>query len=154
MPAAGTGWVTAFVCGSILLEAVLLAGLTLFADVPFWAAFSVLGVLALTAVFVWAIVPRGFEVYDDRLVLIFPLWPWSIDMASIELARPATWWQSYGYAGLRFATSPAQAVELRRVRPNLLRRPNLIISPADREHFLVELNTALARYRRLPGALV
>jgi hypothetical protein len=54
---------------------------------------------------------------------------------------------AFGYWGVRFATAPTQSVEVRRVRRNLLRRPNLIISPEGREEFLRVLQQALDDYR-------
>ena len=104
------------------------------------------------ALLIGAILPRTYEVYDDRLVLVFGFSRWNIGMDSIEVAREAKPHQAYAYNGVRFATKPGEAIELRRVNSNLFTRPNLIISPDDRSTFLVELNTALSRYRRLHGA--
>jgi hypothetical protein len=133
---------------------VIVVVLALASDMVWWSIGVTAFSLVLTAVFVWAILPRRYEVYDDRLVLVFGLWRWNIGMDSIEVAREAKPMQPYGYNGVRFATKPSQAIELRRLNSNLFTRPNMIISPEDRSLFLVELNTALARYRRLHGAPV
>lgn len=148
MPAAGVSWVNGIVGLMLAVEAVLLIALTVIVGMPFWAAFVSLASIGLVALLIWAIVPRTYEVYDDRLVLVFALWRWNIGMDSIELAQPASWWKSYGYWGVRFATAPGKAVELRRRGGSSFSRPNLIISPEDREFFLAELNTSLARYGR------
>ncbi len=148
MPAAGVSWVNGIVGAMLAVEAVLLIALMVIVGMPFWAAFISLASVGLVALMIWAIVPRKYEVYDDRLVLVFALWRWNISIDSIEQARPASWWKSYGYFGVRFATAPGKAVELRRRGGSSLSRPNLIISPEDREFFLTELNTVLARYQR------
>ena len=135
-----------FVTLMIIIVAAILDG-----SAPFWGVALVGGSVFLTIAGIWAIIPRRYEVYDDRLVIVFSVWRWNIGMDSIDVVREAQTWQSYAYMGFRFSTTPAQAVELRRIRTGMLRRPNIIISPEDRTVFLAEVNTALSRYRRRHG---
>jgi hypothetical protein len=147
--AAGVAWANALL-GVLLAGAVVaLAALSITGAMPLWGGLLTLAGPVFVVVLIWAILPRRFEIYDDRLVMAFPLWRYDIALDTIALARPASWWQSYGYAGVRFATAPSKAVELRRRGRTFLSRPNMVISPADRELFLAELNAALGRYRRL-----
>jgi hypothetical protein len=88
---------------------------------------------------VWVILPTRYELSRSRLDLVFPFWRWSIDLQTVEWAAPARWWQAYGYYGFRFATNPNQAIVIKRRQPSLFRRPNLVISPADRGAFLISL---------------
>jgi hypothetical protein len=105
-------------------------------------------VSAATLTLVFLLIPRRYEVWPNRLVLVFLWRRWQIPFESLEEARPANPLFGYGYLGLRFATAPSQSVEVRRVRSNLFRRPNLIISPGGREEFLRVLQQALDDYRR------
>lgn len=136
----------------LVTEVIIIAALIIDGSAPFWGAVLMGGIVFLTTVFVWAIIPRRYEVYDDRLVIAFTMWRWNIGLDSIELVREAEPWQSYGYWGMRFSTKPSQAIELRRIRPRMPFRPNLIISPDDRTIFLAEMNAALSRHKRLHGA--
>jgi hypothetical protein len=151
MRAAGLAWVKTFLWAMLAVEAVLLVTLAASGSMPLLGVLATLLGLSAVILLVWAILPRSFEVYDDRLVIVFPRWRWNIPLDSIELVRDATGFQPYGYWGLRFASAPAKAVELRRRRSNLFRRPNLIISPDDRRLFVTEMTAALARYQHLHG---
>jgi hypothetical protein len=115
---------------------------------PLWGALVLLLPMMVIAVLVWAILPRSFEVYDDRLVIVFPAWRWDIGLETIEGVKDARWFQPYAFSGVRFASAPAKAVELRRRDSNLFKRPNIIVSPDDRDLFVTELNAALNRYQR------
>lgn len=150
MAAGNARWFGLFAAGFVIVG-VLLAAVMVLAGEPVGPALLAGGLIAAVGLVVALIVPRRFEVYDNRLVIVFGLWRWNIPMESIDFVREAELWKSYAFWGFRFSTKPAEAVELRRIRPSLLRRPSLIISPDDRGIFLAEMNTALARYRRTHG---
>ncbi len=152
MAAGGVRWLNAFVAGLLVLNVVIVTVFTASGLLTFWGAFASCAGILLTGIFIWAILPNRFEVYDDRLVVVFGFWRWNIGLGSIEVAREAGALQSYAYWGVRFSTAPRQAVEVRRVGSNMLTRPNMIISPEDRGIFLAELNAALTRHRRLHGS--
>lgn len=92
--------------------------------------------LLLTYAFIWAILPTRYELSRTHLGLVFPWKTWHVGLDTVEWMRPGNWWEAYGYFGMRFTTNPGQSVVIRRKQPNLLTRPNLVISPADREDFL------------------
>lgn len=85
---------------------------------------------------IWLILPRRYEVWPDHLRIVFPVWRWDIPFDTISAVKPARWWATYGYNGVRFATSPGSAIEVRRRDARLFGRPNIIISPADRDGFI------------------
>ena len=152
MASGNSGWLDAVTGIVVIATVAVVAVLTVATEASFWATGLTGLCIILTALLIWAILPRRYELYDDRLVMVFGFWRWNIGLDSLELAQPATSLQSYSYWGMRFSTKPSQAVEIRRLNSNIFTRPNLIVSPDDRATFLAELNTALARYRRLHGA--
>jgi hypothetical protein len=102
--------------------------------------------LAPVAAMLWLILPRRYEVWPDSLRIVFPLWRWRIGFDTLERAEPAKAWQPYGFWGLRFVTSPGQAVTVYRKHSRLLGRPNLVISPDSRDEFLAQLHAVLSDY--------
>lgn len=149
--AGGVAWINAFIVAMVVLEVVLLVGLFAADLMPLGGVVALLLTVAAIALLIWVILPRSFEVYDDRLVIVFPWWRWNIGMDSIELVREGKGYQAYGYFGVRFASAPGKSVEIRRRNSNLFKRPNLIVSPDDRSLFVTEMNAALSRYRRSLG---
>jgi hypothetical protein len=123
---------------SLLAIAVCIVALLAGTDDAKGAIFTA-AVLALSCAFVALILPSRYELSASRLDLVFRLWRWSLDLETVEWAAPARWWQAYGYYGFRFATNPNQAIVIKRRQPSLFRRPNLVISPADRGAFLISL---------------
>jgi hypothetical protein len=123
----------------ILLTIVSIAGcmIVVVADPDAWSAASITAVaLLLTYAFVWAILPTRYELWHTHLGLVFPWKTWRVSLESIECVRAGNWWEAYGYFGMRFATRPGQTVVIRRRHPNLFTRPNLVISPENRDEFL------------------
>ena len=99
--------------------------------------------LLATLAFVSLILPRRYEVWPDRLRIVFPAWSWNIEYAGIESVRPGRWYEAYGFWGMRFATAPSQTVTILRHNANMFTHPNLVISPEDREEFLRRLERAM-----------
>ena len=123
----------------LLLAVVSIVGciIVVVADPDAWSGALVTAIaLLLTYAFVWAILPTRYELSRSHLGLVFPWKTWRVSLESIEWVRAGSWWEAYGYFGMRFATRPGQSVIIRRRHPNLFTRPNLVISPEDRDEFL------------------
>lgn len=128
--------------------AALVAGVAIEVASNTGGAALVVGVVsAATLALIFVLIPRRYEIWPDRLSLVFLWHRWQIPFESLEEARPANPLFAYGYLGVRFATAPSRSVEVRRVRGNLFLRPNLIISPEGREEFLNVLQQALDGYK-------
>ena len=96
-----------------------------------------------TFALIWLILPRRYEVWPDHLRLVFPAWGWDLPYEGIETVRAGRWYEAYGFAGVRFAMAPSQTVTILRHNANMLTHPNVVISPADREQFLRQLQRAM-----------
>jgi hypothetical protein len=128
----------------LLLSVVSIVGciIVVVVDSDSWRLALVTAVtLLLTYAFVWAILPTRYELSRTHLGLVFPWKTWRVSLDSIESARAGSWWEAYGYFGMRFTTRPGQPVVIRRRHPNLFTRPNLVISPEDRDEFLRAFDT-------------
>jgi len=90
-----------------------------------------------------AITPRRFQIYDDRIRMVFGK-PFAVNLslANIREVKATSGAKAFFFGGLRFATSSSNIVEI--VRSKGL---DLVISPADRETFINQFNTALNQYR-------
>jgi hypothetical protein len=107
-----------------------------------WGAAAVTAVsLLLTYAFVWAILPSRYELSRTHLGIVFPWKTWRVSLESVDWVRAGRWWEAYGYYGMRFTTNPGQSIVIHRKQPNLLTRPNLVISPRDRDEFLRALES-------------
>jgi hypothetical protein len=102
-----------------------------------------MAILVDSVAVVWLILPKRYEIWPDSVRLVFPLWGWDVRFETIESLRPSSWWEAYGFMGVRFATHPAQAIVVLRRNMNILTRPHLVISPADRDIFMRELEKAM-----------
>jgi hypothetical protein len=92
------------------------------------------------------ILPDRYDVYADRLRLVFPLWGWNLPFVTIREVRLSRWWEPFASLGFRFATSPGQAVVIRRVGSGWL-TGTIVISPDNREAFLGAFEPIFARYK-------
>jgi hypothetical protein len=149
--AGGIRWINAV----LLISAVLLlaGGVIASITVPDEALeiWLVVVISLATIVFIWIILPRRYEVWPDRLRIVFPLTlHWDLGFDTIASPRVARSYEPYAYNGLRFATAPGQAITLERRGQRLLGRPGIVISPVDREAFLKQLEQAIARYQGRP----
>jgi hypothetical protein len=147
MKAAGLKLLSVVLGVAILVEGVILVGL-LVAGVP--APIAVLFLIGLLpCALIWLLLPRRFEIWRDRLVIVFPvLVRWNLHFDTIESVEAAKWWHPYAFMGVRVASSPGKSVDIMRREPNLLRRPNIVISPDDRDRFIARFNEAIERHRR------
>lgn len=137
----GMGWINPLLAGLLVVTAVLTVVLLALADTA--AALITGGTLLGTTALIWLILPRRYEIWPDRLCLVFPLGTWNIAFETIQTARHGRWYEAYGFIGVRFATAPTRIVTILRRRPGLFTRPNLVISPEDREEFLQQLQRAM-----------
>ena len=141
MDAGGRGSLLAFLALTAL-PAIIAA---FFVPSAWWVAVLVI----VTTFLIWLILPSRYELYSERLRLVFPAFTWDIGFDSIEAIQPGSLANAFAYWGVRFAAAPGQAVVIRRKRPSLLKRPHIVISPVDRERFLSQAQAALAAFRRM-----
>ena len=126
-----------------------LIGLTLilgivFITIDLLGAVMMFGVTVFDALLFYAIIPRRYQIFQDRLRIVLGR-PFAINipLSTITEARAAPASEAFVYWGVRFATSAKSVVEI--VRHKGL---NLVISPANRESFLEQLHQALEDYRQ------
>jgi len=133
-------WLKLILGGTLTLTLVL--GIVfIFSDTA--GALVMFGVTAFDALLFNAILPRRYQIYQDRLrVVLGRPFAFNISFSTIKEARSATGSAAFMYGGLRFATSFRSIVEI--VRSKGL---NVVISPASRDAFLEQLNQALRDYR-------
>jgi hypothetical protein len=115
----------------------LLTGVPVGVSLLFFIAF-------LPCALIWLLLPRRFEIWRDRLVIVFPvLMRWDLHFETIESVEVAQWWHAYAFMGVRLASSPGKSVDIMRHEPNVLRRPDVVISPEDRDKFIERSNEAI-----------
>lgn len=109
----------------------------------FWLGMVLIATFGFSVLLIHLILPRRLEVWPDRLALVFPVGTWNIRMDTVETVRPAQTYESYAFIGVRFATAPAKAVVVVRKQANLFGRPSIVVSPEEKDHFLMAMNSAL-----------
>jgi hypothetical protein len=125
------------ILGSVLALTLILGFVLLPTDIV--AACVMLGVTLFDALLFRAILPRRFQIFQDRVKIVLggPL-ALSIPLSDISEVRSASASKVFVYWGHRFATSTRGIVEV--VRKKGL---SLVISPANADTFLEQLNQAL-----------
>jgi hypothetical protein len=131
-------WLPALLGGIILIEV----------GVGIWSVFRVglegalyfvIGLLLISLFYF--IMPRKFQIYSDRLVIVLggPL-AWKIPLSTIKQAQQYSSTGAMAYRGMRFVTSTKYVLEI-------VRSPgsSTVISPAHGEEFLEQLNQTLKR---------
>jgi len=102
------------------------------------AALAMFGITLFDALLFKAILPRRFQIFEDRLrILMGGPFAINISFSNIEEAKLASGRKAFAYRGLRLATSTHHVVEI--VRKKGL---NLVISPRNDDMFLEQLNQA------------
>ncbi len=122
-----------------VLAATFVAGVTLlFMDIA--GALVMLGVTVFDALLFKAILPRRFQIYQDRVKIVLG-GPFAITVPfhNIKDVRRTPGHNSLAYNGMRFATSMKFVVEIRRYKGM-----NVLISPYTGEVFLEQLRQAIA----------
>ena len=125
------------ILGGVLALTLILGVIFIYRDTE--AAITMFGITVFDALLFKAILPRRFQIFEDRLKILLG-GPFSINilLSNIAEVKPASSRKVFAYWGIRFATSTSNVVEV--VRKKGL---NLIISPRNDDMFLEQLNQAL-----------
>jgi len=125
------------ILGGVLALTLILGVIFIYRDTE--AAITMFGITVFDALLFKAILPRRFQIFEDRLKILLG-GPFSINilLSNIAEVKPASSREVFAYWGIRFATSTSNVVEV--VRKKGL---NLIISPRNDDMFLEQLNQAL-----------
>ena len=125
-----------FILGGILALTFILGIIFILENTE--AAAVMFGITLLDALLFKAILPRRFQIFEDRLrILLGGPFAINIPFSNIAEAKPASRRKLMIYSGLRLATSAYHVVEI--IRKEGL---NLVISPAHDDMFLEQLNRA------------
>ena len=129
-------WLKLILAGVLALT-LILGVISIYRDTE--AAIAMFGITVFDALLFKAILPRRFQIFEDRLKILLG-GPFSINilLSNIAEVKPASSRKIFAYWGIRFATSTSNVVEV--VRKKGL---NLIISPRNDDMFLEQLNQAL-----------
>ncbi len=101
-------------------------------------ALAMFGITLFDALLFKAILPRRFQIFEDRLkILLGGPFAINIPFSSIIDVKSASGRKTFAYWGIRFATSTQHVVEI--VRKKGL---SLVISPRNDDMFLERLNQA------------
>ena len=125
------------ILGGVLALTFILGVIFIYQDTE--ATIAMFGITLFDALLFKAILPRRFQIFEDRLKIHLggPL-AINIPFSNIWEAKPASGRKVFAYWGNRFATSTSNVVEI--VRKKGL---NLVISPSNGDMFLEQLNQAL-----------
>lgn len=99
--------------------------------------------MLLTVAAIWLVLPKRYELYQDRLTLVFPLFRWHIAIDDIAGQRRAHTLEAYAFYGIRFATNPGRSLVIRRKKARFW-GTGWVISPEDVEGFAAALDRLLA----------
>lgn len=101
-------------------------------------AWTLLGVTVFDGLLFFAIIPRRFQLFEDRLRIVLGR-PFALNVPyeNIREVRPGFPSEAFIYWGLRFATSTKNVIEI--IREKGL---DMVISPGDKEMFLEQLRQA------------
>jgi hypothetical protein len=98
-----------------------------------------LGEAACLALLFYFIMPRKYQIYQDKLTIVLgnPL-AVNIPLSTIKEVRHFSGFKAYTYSGVRFATSSRYVVEISRSQGL-----NYLISPQNGDLFLEQLSRAM-----------
>ena len=124
------------VLGGVLALTLFLGVVLLFEDLV--AAWIMFGVTLFDALLFRAILPRRFQIFQDRVRIALG-GPFAVNIlfSNIKEVRSVSGGKAFAYWGIRLATSTHYVVEI--VRKKGL---SLVISPTSGEVFLEQLNQA------------
>ena len=129
-------WLKLIVGGTIALTLVL--GIV-FLFVDLIGAWVMFGTTAFDALLFNAIIPRSYQIFQDRLrIVLGKPFAFTIPLDTIKEVRPASSSEAFIFWGIKFATSASNVVEIVRNKGM-----NVIISSANRDGFLEQVNQAL-----------
>jgi hypothetical protein len=109
---------------------------------------EMIGVALLIAVYYWAVSPRKYLIFDDRVKIVLGgPFSFTVPFDNLQFAREATgkdvWWSSFG-TWLDFVTCHSSKHLLQITRK---RGDKIYITPSNRDQFLEHLNKALKNWR-------
>ena len=127
------------ILGGVLALTFILGIIFIFQDNE--VALAMFGVTLFDALLFKAILPQRFQIYEDRVRIVLggPL-AINIPFSNIRTVRTVSARKVFVYWGIRFSTSTHSIVEI--VRKKGLA---LVISPANGDMFLEQLNQALSQ---------
>lgn len=130
-------WLKLILGGTLALTFIL--GIWLL-KIDLLGAWLCLGVTAFDALLFHAVLPRRYQIFEDRIRIIlgYPF-AFNIPLATIRVAQAASGAKAFAYWGIRCATSISSVVEIVRSKGW-----NLVISPGNRDAFLEHLNEVLS----------
>jgi hypothetical protein len=100
---------------------------------------ALIGDAAFIALLFYFILPRKFQIYQDRLRIVLGT-PFSINipLSTIKEVKHTSGSKAFMYSGVRFATSTRFVLEITRHKG-----VNYVITPHNGENFLDQLNQAI-----------
>ncbi len=108
------------------------------------AALFLIGEGAFFVLLFYLIMPRRYEIYQDRLrIVLGPPFGINIPLSTIKEVRHSSGVKAFMYSGIRFATSTKYVVEIVRNRGF-----NYVISPQNGDLFLDQLTQAIKSLAR------
>ena len=106
---------------------------------------SLLGEALFFLLLFYFILPRKFEIYHDKIVIVLgPPLNIGISYSSIKEVRHSSGAKAYFFGGVRFATSTRYVIEIIRSRGL-----DYVISPKNGDVFLEQLNQAISTFRSM-----
>ena len=129
-------WLKPFLSGFIAFTLILGLVFLLFSDE---LAILMFVITIIDGVIFWAIIPRSFQIYRDKMrIQLGGPFSMNIPLSKIDKARPGSPGDVWAYWGIRFATSTRNVVEILRNKGM-----NVIITPEDADEFINQLNLAV-----------
>jgi hypothetical protein len=126
-------WLLFAIIGITLIPGIILIPIDLI------GAWTMLSTTAFDGLLLYFIIPRNYQIYSDKIRIVLGK-PFAINLPlnTIKEARRASGSKTYLYWGVRLATSSKGVIEFIRTG-----RVDVVISPADPDTFLFQLNKAL-----------
>lgn len=94
----------------------------------------------------WALLPRKFEIHEDKFKIVLGIFSYTIPLEEILEIRKTETWKAFLHKGPRFTTSVKNVVEIRKNRGSVL------ISPKNPDMLIENLKRAIknAKKNKLP----
>jgi hypothetical protein len=128
-------WLKLVIAGTLAIT--LIPGIA-FIYISTELAWTMLALTVFDGLLFYAIVPRHFQLFEDRLrIELGRPFAMNVPYDNIREVRPASTEEAFVYWGIRFATSTKNPIEI--VRNKGL---NMIITPGDKDMFMEQLEQA------------
>jgi hypothetical protein len=127
-----------------ILALMFIVGLLLLSE-DTTGAWVMFGATLFDALLFKAILPQRFQIFQDRLrIVLGGPFAVNISLSNIKEVRAAPSMAAFAYGGIRFVTSAKGVVEIVRKKGW-----SLVISPANADMFIEQMNRALAEASNL-----